>query len=149
MRRIAAHRKTLGVDKTADLKSLKSAYRNLMKESHPDKFMDDEAAKEEAEERSKKVIEAYHFLVSIAPETIEQALPEYTETVTNSQIQYFEYKKEILELNFVDGSSYEYFGVPKTLYTKLCGSDVPDRFCRRHIYHEFTYRKMTKAVEAE
>lgn len=148
MKRITEHRKLLGVEKTADLKELKSVYRNLMKEFHPDKFQDNEDEKLAAEEKSKQFIEAYHFLVSIAPETIEQALPEYTATVSNSQILHYSYEKQVLQLNFVDGSSYEYFGVPKTLYIKLINSDVPGRFCRRHIYHEFTYRKVSKAVEA-
>ena len=147
MKRIIAHRKLLGVDKTADLKELKSVYRNLMKEFHPDKFANDEDGKVAAEEKSKQVIEAYHFLVSIAPETIEAALPEYTATVTSSQILHFSYEKRILQLNFVDGSSYEYFGVPENLYAKLRNSDIPSRFCRRHIYHEFVYRKVAKAVE--
>ncbi|RYZ25259.1 MAG: KTSC domain-containing protein [Sphingobacteriales bacterium] len=93
-------------------------------------------------------MEAYHFLVSIAPETIEKALPEYTQTVSASPIQNFTYEKQVLQLNFLDGSSYEYFDVPRTLYSKLLGSDNLARFCRRHIYHEFIYRKTSKAVEA-
>lgn len=147
MKRITEYRKFLGVDKTSDLKDLKSVYRNLMKEWHPDKFQDSDDQKLEAEEKSKKLIEAYHFLVSIAPETIEQALPEYTATVAASPISNFSFEKQILQLNFVDGSSYEYFGVPRTLYIKLCNSDIPGRFCRRHIYHEFVYRKVSKAME--
>lgn len=148
MKKITDYRKLLGVTKTSDLKELKSVYRNLMKEWHPDKFRDNEEALLAAEEKSKQVIEAYHFLVSISPETIEQALPQYTETISASQILHYSYEKQTLQLNFVDGSSYEYFEVPKTLYIKLCNSDVPARFCRRHIYHEFVYRKVSKAVEA-
>ena len=120
-----------------------------MKEWHPDKFQDSEEQKLEAEEKSKQFIEAYHFLVSIAPETIAAALPEYTATVSNSIIVNWNYEKTTLTLNFHDGSSYEYFEVPKNLYVKFINSDVPSRFCRRHIYNEFVYRKVTKAVEAE
>ena len=40
MRRILNHRKNLGVSDKADLKELKSVYRNLMKDWHPDKFND-------------------------------------------------------------------------------------------------------------
>ena len=40
MKRIIESRKLLGVDKDADLKELKSIYRNFMKEWHPDKFQD-------------------------------------------------------------------------------------------------------------
>ncbi len=149
MKRIIEHRKFLGVDKTADLKELKSVYRNFMKEWHPDKFADDDEARIDAEEKSKKLIEAYHFLVSVAPETIAQNQDQYNETIATSQVLHYSYEKSLLQINFVDGSSYEYFGVPRTLYNKLCNSDVPARFCRRNIYNEFVYRKVSKAVEAE
>jgi len=61
----------LGVSEKADLAGLKSVYRNLMKEWHPDKFQDNHDLKSETEAaaKSKHIIEAYHFLVSIAPET--------------------------------------------------------------------------------
>lgn len=147
MKRIANYRKLLGVTPEADLKELKSVYRNLMKEWHPDKFAHNEEEKLAAEEKSKVLINAYHFLVSIAPETIEQALPEYKAMITASQVMDFNYEKEILKIQFTDGSTYEYFGVPKNLYIKLCQTDIPDRFCRRHIYHEFIYRKVSKATE--
>ncbi|BAV05354.1 DnaJ domain-containing protein [Filimonas lacunae] len=147
MKRISNYRKLLNVTQDTDLKELKSVYRNLMKEWHPDKFNDNEEAKLEAEEKSKELIKAYHFLVSIAPETIEQALPEYTATISSSQVMDFKYEKQILTIQFVDGSSYEYFGVQKNTYVKLCQTDIPDRFCRRHIYHEYIYRKVSKASE--
>ena len=65
MKRINEYRKLLGVDKDATLRDLKTVYRNTMKDAHPDKFINDDAGKTEAEETSKTVIEAYHFLVSI------------------------------------------------------------------------------------
>lgn len=148
MSKIVDYRKLLGVTKTTELKELKSIYRNLMKELHPDKLVDfEEDQKLEAEAKSKAVIEAYHFLVSIAPETIAAALPQYTETISASTIMDFSYEKQTLQLNFQDGSSYEYLDVPKALYVKLINSDTPGRFCRRHIYHEFVYRRVSKAME--
>jgi hypothetical protein len=147
MKRITEYRKLLNVSKESNLQDLKSVYRTLMKEWHPDKFQVDEE-KEAAEDKSKRLIEAYHFLVSIAPETIAQLKDEYTETIATAAMVTFSYEKQILQLNFPDGSSYEYFGVPRTLYIKLVNSDVPGRFCRRHICHEFVYRKAAKAVEA-
>lgn len=149
MSKIVDYRKLLGVTKTTELKELKTVYRNLMKEWHPDKFEGvEEEKKLEAETKSKELIEAYHFLVSIAPETIEAALPQYTETISASTMVDFSYTKTTLQLHFQDGSSYEYLDVPKALYVKLINSDTPGRFCRRHIYHEFVYRKVSKAVEA-
>ncbi len=71
MKKIVEYRKLLNVEKTAELKDLKTIYRNAMKESHPDKFVGDDAGLKDAEEKSKTIIEAYHFLVSIHPETIK------------------------------------------------------------------------------
>ena len=107
MKKIADYRKLLGVDKTAGLKELKGIYRTFMKDNHPDKFTD-EAQKLEAEEKSKEFIEAYHFLVSIAPETQEQRQAEYTTVITSSRLLDFEYKNSILKITFLDGSVYEY-----------------------------------------
>jgi curved DNA-binding protein CbpA len=146
MKKIIEARKLLGVDKNAELKDLKAIYRNFMKDWHPDKFQDNEA-KIEAEEKSKAFIAAYHILVSVAPETHAQQLEKYTEVITSSKIVDFRYKGQTLEVNFADGSSYEYFGLPKSIYLKLVNSNTPDRFARRSIYHSFTYRKVSKAVE--
>jgi DnaJ-class molecular chaperone len=147
MRRILSYRKVLGVSETAELSELKSVYRNLMKETHPDKFQD-AAERQEAEEKSKKIIQAYHFLVSIAPETREQTMDAYTETTNNSGIVDFEYKSEILSISFSDGSVYEYYGVPKAIYVKLINAETPARFARRHIYNSYIYRSTSKLVAA-
>ena len=145
MKKIADYRKLLGVEKTADLKELKTIYRNFMKDWHPDKIQDNPEEKLKAEEKSKEFIEAYHFLVSIAPETQAQKLEEYTAVITASRIIDYRYKASVLEINFADGSAYEYFDLPKNIYNKLLNSDKPDRFARRHIYHSFIYRKAAKA----
>ena len=71
MKKITDYRKLLEVNKDAELQELKTVYRSLMKTWHPDRFQDSEEDKLAAEEKSKAVIEAYHFLVSIAPEDIE------------------------------------------------------------------------------
>lgn len=138
----------MGVQETTELRELKSVYRNLMKDWHPDKFQDDHDRKLEAEEKSKKIIEAYHFLVSIAPETREQTLSEYTETTNNTGIVDFEYKSEILSISFSDGNIYEYYGVPKAIYVKLINAETPARFARRHIYTAYIYRSTSKQVAA-
>ena len=146
MKKIIGYRKLLGVQENAELQELKSVYRNLMKNWHPDKFQDNDDLRTEAEARSKHIIEAYHFLVSIAPETRLQSFAEYTLTITSSGIVDFEYKNETLQINFADGSSYEYFGVPKALYIKLVNAPALGRFARRHIYNSFAYRVCKMAM---
>src|SRR6476620_3001505 len=112
MKKIIESRKMLAVTKDAELKDLKAVYRTFMKEFHPDKIINDEAARLAAEEKSKAFIEAYHLLVSINPETHAQQLDKYTEVITASRIENFQYKNQTLTIDFIDGSSYEYFSVP-------------------------------------
>jgi len=144
MRKIIEYRKLLGVDKAVTLNELKSLYRNFMKEYHPDKIQDNEELKTEAEEKSKRIIEAYHFLVSIAPETIESTLPDYTKTTSNSNIADITYTGKRLRIDFQDGTGYEYYGVPENTYVKLINADSQGRFARRHIYTSFLYRNVNK-----
>lgn len=146
MKKIVDYRKLFGVNEVAELQELKTVYRSLIKNWHPDKFQDNAENKLEAEEKSKTIIEAYHFLVSIAPETRNQSLAEYTLTTTTSGIADFEYKSQVLKINFVDGSIYEYFDVPKAIYVKLINADSPGRYARRHIYNSFVYRSTSKLV---
>ena len=146
MKKIEISRKLLNVTKDADLKELKSAYRNLMKEYHPDKIQDNEEEKKVAEEKSKRMIDAYHFLVSIAPETIEESKEQYLQTINVAGIDEYHYKAETLTIIFSDGNTYEYFGVPKKVYTNFVNSPSQARFARRHICTSFVYRSASKLV---
>jgi DnaJ-class molecular chaperone len=146
MKKIVDYRKLLGVTEKAELQELRSIYRGLMKTWHPDKFQNSEEEKLQAEEKSKTIIEAYHFLVSIAPETRDQSIAEYTATTTTASITDFEFKQQVLKVEFSDGNTYEYFDVPRAVYVKLVNADSPGRFARRHIYNEFVYRSLNKLV---
>ena len=144
MKKIVDYRKLLNVTENAELSELRTVYKSMMKTWHPDRFQDE--SRIEAEEKSKTIIEAYHFLVSIAPETRAQTLSDYTTTTTLSNIADFEYKQQVLKVTFLDGNVYEYFDVPKAVYTKLINADSPGRFARRHIFNEFVYRSVNKLV---
>ena len=144
MNRIINYRKLFDITKETDLGKLKINYRNLMKEWHPDKFTENDERKEEAEIKSKRIIEAYHFLVSISPETHALNEEEYNNTTTSSVIDDFSYKGQNLKITFQDGSVYEYFGVPKGVYTKFANSLTLSRFARRHIFNSYTYRNVSK-----
>lgn len=147
MKRINEYKKLFGVEKEIELKDLKKSYRNLVKEWHPDKFQDSDKAKEEVEIKSRKIIDGYHFLVSIAPETIAANLDAYTETITNSGIADYQHKGLLLEITFLDGNTYEYFGVTKPTYIKMINSNKLNRFAKRSIYPKYTYRKSKRTQE--
>jgi hypothetical protein len=144
MKRITEYRKLMGVGSDAGLKELKSVYRNLMKECHPDNFHDNEEMRLREEARSKDIIEAYHFLVSIAPETLAEVEADYQVTLASCGIVDFKYDKQVLTVHFMDGSIYEYFGVPRNIYIKMVNSDAYARFVRRHIAGSYVYRSTQK-----
>lgn len=144
MKRIIEYRRLLNITPDTDLNGLKSTYRSLIKEWHPDKFVGDDERIAEAEDKSKSIIEAYHFLVSIAPETKAFNLEEYTKTTTTSGIDDYVYKGQTLKITFQDGSTYEYFGIPKNIYNKFIGSATLVRFARRHIFYSYIYRNVSK-----
>lgn len=148
MKKVGDYRKILGVTKATNLKEIKSIYRGLMKDWHPDKFSESAESQLAAEEKSKEIIEAYTFLVSIAPETLEHAKDDYIQTTTLSNIQDFQFKDQILRIDFFDGSAYEYFEVPRAMYIKLVNADSPGRFARRHIFNAFPYRNVSKLATA-
>jgi DnaJ-class molecular chaperone len=146
MQRIINHRKLLNITPDADLAKLKVTYRNLIKEWHPDKFQD-HTEKETAEHKSKAIIEAYHFMVSVSPETHAQNTEQYGIS-TASGVTDFVYKSKTLKITYNDGSIYEYFGVPKSVYNKLINASSLGRFVKRHISDEYTFRNASKASVA-
>ncbi|MEN8137992.1 MAG: KTSC domain-containing protein [Bacteroidota bacterium] len=144
MKRINEYKKLFEVENDIDLKDLKKKYRNLVKEWHPDKFSQGGEEATAAEIKSKQIIDGYHFLVSIAPETKASNLSEYTATINESGIADFQHKGLLLEVTFMDGSTYEYFGVNRGLFQKLINSDKQVRFAKRNIFNSFLYRKSKK-----
>ncbi len=148
MKRVNAYKKLFRVEGNLELKKLKSTYRDLVKEWHPDKFRTDDDMALVAEEKSREIIEAYHFLVSIAPETNELNKAEYEETISKGGITNIHHKGLLLEISFVDGTTFECFGVPRSVYIKLVNSDKQVRFAKRNIFGPYLYRKSKKALAA-
>lgn len=146
MKRINEYKKLFKVEGPIDLKELKTTYRGLVKEWHPDKFQDEEK-KEEAGIQSQKIIDGYHFLISIAPETKEALQEEYAKTTSEAKIADFQHKGLLMEISFSDGTTYEYFGVNERLFNKFVNSDKQFRFAKRSIFHSFLYRKSKKDLE--
>ncbi len=149
MKRIQEYKKLFEVTSATDLKELKTTYRNLVKEWHPDKFMEDDVMHEEAKLKSVQIIDAYHFLVSMAPETKAANLEEYNITISETGIADYHHKGNVLEITFLDGTTYEYFGVTKPVFQKFIQADRQYRFAKRNIFTSFPYRKSKKDAEMQ
>ncbi|MCJ7756985.1 MAG: KTSC domain-containing protein [Gillisia sp.] len=149
MKRVNEYKKLFNVEPGTDLKGLKTSYRSLVKEWHPDKFQETDEMHAEAEVKSKQIIDGYHFLVSIAPETKAANLEEYKVTTSEALITDFQHKGNLMEISFSDGTTYEYFGVKKPLFVKFVNSDRQFRFAKRNIFTSFLYRKSKKDQELQ
>ena len=147
MKRILVSEKILGASRKASLDELRTIYRKLIKEWHPDKLQQDEEKLAVAEVRSKEIIDAYQFLVSISPETHTANLEEYTKITSANFITDYEYKGVTLTVTFYDGCVYEYLGVPRNIYIKMVNSATVARFARRHIFFSYPYRRAEKQKE--
>lgn len=147
MKKIIDSRRLLGATAKSDLNELSKLYKTLMKTHHPDRFTD-EAERLNAEETSKHVIEAYHFLVSISRETHAKNEEEYERTISTSPIKDWHYKAQTLHVTFGDGSIHEYFSVPSNVYNKFINTDANPRFARRHIFNSFTRRRISGPTAA-
>lgn len=147
MKRINEYKKLFGVEDEIDLKRLKTSYRDLVKEWHPDKFQDGDALKEEAERMSRMIIDGYHFLTSIAPETNAADLEAYTNTIVGFGIEDVQHKGMVLTVTYLDGNTYEYFGIDRKLYLKMVNSDNLNRFAKRNIYSKYVYRKAKRTLQ--
>ncbi len=145
MKRIKEYKTLFNVEGEATLKELKTTYRNLVKEWHPDKFQAGDVKAIEAEGMSRKITDGYHFLVSINAETKAKNLETYTKTITESGIADYQHKGLLLEVTFTDGTTYEYFGVNRGLFIKFNNSDKQMRFAKRSIFTSFPYRKSKEA----
>lgn len=148
MKRILESKKIFNITlpaSTTSLSELKTTYRNLIKEWHPDKFRENDEQLLAAEAQSKRIIEAYHFLVSISAETHAVNSEEYTKLTTSATIEDYDYKNQVLKIIFQNGAVYEYFGVPKNVFNKMGSAATLPRFARRHIFHSFTFREASKS----
>ena len=148
MKRINQYKKLFNVTPATDLKTLKNTYRSLVKEWHPDKFQETDPLHAVAKEKGKEIIDAYHFLVSIANETKEANEKEYLATIETG-IQDFKHKGMVLEITYMNGATYEYFGIAKNAYLKFLNADKQLRFAKRNVCHSYLYRQVKKAVEEE
>ena len=147
MKRINQYKKLFKIEQKIELSALKKTYRNLVKEWNPDKFQQGDDKAVEAEIKSREIIDGYHFLISIAPETKEKYSEEYIQVSMKSGINDFQHKGLLLEVTFNDGTTYEYFGVTKTVFQKLINSDKQMRFSKRNIFNSYLYRKSKNGLE--
>jgi hypothetical protein len=140
MKEIAESRKLLGATASMSMKELDGLYKGLMKKHHPDRFQD-ELERIEAEEISQRIISAYKFLQGIHPETHASRAEEFERTFASGVLDW-EYKAQILNVHFADGSKHAFYGVTPNTYNKFVASNGTPRFVRRNLVGTFAMRRL-------
>jgi curved DNA-binding protein CbpA len=143
MKKIVDGYKLQGASKQTNLNVSKTIYRNFVKEWHPDKFQF-KNEKLATKEKSIVFVEAYHFLVSTAPETEAKKVEQYTKTTSTDGITDYKYKSRTLTIKLADGCAYKYFDVPMSIYFEMVDSDAITRSTKRHIKQVFEYCNIAK-----
>jgi molecular chaperone DnaJ len=137
---------------TATADELRSAYRQLALRYHPDVS---EAPKEVAERLFIAIQEAYEVLSdpikramydsSLAAQSALQASSQTVRRpVSSSNLRSVGYDQRgmVLEIEFLNGSVYQYFAVPLTAYESLMSSPSKGRFFNQYIQPRFPFQRV-------
>ncbi len=148
----------LGVEPNSTNVEIKNAYIKLIKKWHPDRFPNDFKKNIEATEKSKLINEAYHFLKKIydleGKKTTENAQSSKTRAdnfkkhdikmmkVKSSNIHSIGYDKieNILQVQFLHGTIYEYFKVPESVFNELMNAESKGKYATKNIFFKYQYK---------
>lgn len=68
------------------------------------------------------------------------------QTVVSSHIKSIGYNSGLLEIEFRDGSVYQYSQVPEPIYKSLMESESKGRFVRNHIVPGYNSKPITERI---
>jgi len=159
------HFEILGVNKQSSKEEIKKAYRKQSMLWHPDKFSNDKEKWESAHLKFIKIAEAYELLQNYEPpkirETQKRADTNFKSATTNktanakteraniirirvqsSNVFAIGYDKNsmILQVEFKNGSVYEYYEVPETIYVAFMNASSKGRFVGN--LYKYKYRQV-------
>lgn len=132
--------KTLGLAPGTSPKDIKKAYRQLVKIWHPDNFSDRPQQQQEAEEKIKKINEAYEYLKNYKPIPLDEKKSAKTTTKTEVNPEIF-YRNGV---NFAQKRRYKK-AIEELTKAILIDTDYLDAY----LYRGFVYDKLGQSIRAE
>lgn len=165
------HFETLGVNRYSTKDEIKKAYRELIKKWHPDKFPNQPDKILKALENSKKINEAFSFLENYqAPPkqtttsnystfNKSKAEPSYKRSppkpkgnrlnivrvrVKSSNIHSVGYDSthKVLQVEFLNGSIYQYYNVPENVYNELMQASSKGKYFNSKVSFSYKYESV-------
>ncbi len=152
--------KVLGVDRYSSQLDIKKAFRELIKQNHPDKFQNDKNTISVATKKSQLINEAYIILKHYQPPDLKKLndySPHYQRQgnkklmhdigrgdVKSSNIKSVGYDKDnnMLQIEFRNGYIYEYYNVPEEIFIDLLDAESKGRFGNRYIFYSYSYERV-------
>jgi len=114
-----------------------------MNQWHPDKFHNDKQKYKEADEKSKIITDAYDIIKrNYLPFLTSEGESRIKVTSSNIHSVGYDINKMILQIQFLNGGVYEYYGVPATVFNELMNAKSKGKFARRYIYYSYRYKRI-------
>jgi hypothetical protein len=132
----------LGLTLKATKDEIKKAYHRIIKVWHPDKFTNDNEKYLEATEKSKLINEAYHNLKNYTPNVTTITADRIRVKSSNIHSVGYDSQEMILQIQFLKGGVYKYYGVPETVFNALMRAESKGKFARRNIYYNYRYERV-------
>ena len=165
------HFEILGLTRYCTKEEIKKAYRKKIKTWHPDKFPNQPDKILEALEKSKIINEAFSLLANYQPPSQEYTTSNtstfyrtntqsnYKQTqpkpknsrlnierirVKSSNIHSIGYDSEfqILQIEFLNGSIYQYYDVPKYVYNELMQATSKGKYLNSKVFLAYKYNSV-------
>lgn len=157
------HFEILGITRAATPKQIKEAFRQQMKLWHPDRFGDRPEQLVSALERSKLINEAYELLQSyVPPRSIADTLrktqtprsgtrPSKGNTMRPGHVRVmssniysigYDHNKQVLQVQFLNESIYEYYDVPSQVHSDLINASSKGRYLMKFIAGRYPYKNV-------
>ena len=159
------HFEILGITRYASKDEIKKAYRKQMKLWHPDKFPNQPEKILTVSEKTKLINEAYSVLENyVAPTENNRQNENYNKSYTTNQDRWksnnrlniertnvkssnvcsvgYDNISQTLQVEFLNGSIYQYYGVSYEVYLELLQSTSIGRFINRFIVGKYKYESV-------
>jgi citrate synthase len=96
----------------------------------------------EATEKSKIIVDAYDNLKNYTSFSIEDTAGRIRVKSSNIYSVGYNSKEMILQIQFLNGVVYEYYGIPKSLFNDFMTAKSKGKFAIRYIYYSYRYERV-------
>lgn len=143
----------LGLGDVVNESQLKIAYRQRVKQCHPDKYLADRAQYERAIEQTKRVNLAYSYLLDVVKNNIiigshqrnynpglpDDSVLEIPLKSTHTVSVGYDYECHTMFIKFANSKVYKFFGISPRIFEEFLTAKSHHRYAHQNIFFRFPY----------